>query len=109
LEDIISDLVQFAAQYLVPGGRLVYWLPTENETYDPKDIPTHPCLSIIANSEQRFGKWSRRLITMEKTVSFKDFQHVADLENLNIEDEQGSTGHYRFRFKYFNKFESATR
>ena len=27
LSDVYSDLVHFAAQFLVMGGRLVYWVP----------------------------------------------------------------------------------
>ncbi|KAI8847417.1 S-adenosyl-L-methionine-dependent methyltransferase [Chytridium lagenaria] len=66
LHDIILDLVAFSAASLVPGGRLVYWLPTIPDEYDPADIPSHPRLRVVANSEQCFGKWARRLVTMEK-------------------------------------------
>jgi tRNA (guanine10-N2)-methyltransferase len=66
MDEVIIDLMQFAATYLNPGGRLVFWLPTVTEEYSVTDIPTHPQLDLVANSEQNFGKWSRRLITMEK-------------------------------------------
>ena len=59
----------FAAIYLVPGGRLVYWLPTVNEEYTHADIPLHPRLRLVSNCEQNFGKWARRLITMEKLMA----------------------------------------
>ena len=97
MQDVISDLVQFAATYLVPGGRLVYWLPTMNDEYKPQDIPVHPRMVLISNSEQKFGKWSRRLITMEKNDS------PFSLENLSLCDLTSKRmGHTRFRERYFN-------
>jgi tRNA (guanine10-N2)-methyltransferase len=90
---IIVDLIAFAAVHLVPKGRLVFWLPTVNDFYQPQDIPTHPALKLIANSMQNFGKWSRRLITMEK------------ISELNIDHRVRATenpGHTNFRDFYFN-------
>ncbi|KAI8927475.1 S-adenosyl-L-methionine-dependent methyltransferase [Entophlyctis helioformis] len=103
MEDVIADLINFSADYLNPGGRLVFWLPTLNEQYEPQDIPTHPKLRLISNSEQSFGKWSRRLITMEKLSA-------AELAGLRVDDEPIGTpsssrtkelGHAGFRAKYF--------
>ena len=31
VENVFIDLVQFAANHLTVGGRLVFWLPTGNE------------------------------------------------------------------------------
>lgn len=28
MSEVLSDLLEFAARFLVLGGRLVYWLPT---------------------------------------------------------------------------------
>jgi tRNA (guanine10-N2)-methyltransferase len=58
----------------VVGGRLVFWLPT---TYDftDDDLPRHPCLAVIANSEQRMTqKIGRRLVTMAKTATYDPAQ-----------------------------------
>ncbi|KAJ1967637.1 hypothetical protein IWQ62_001731 [Dispira parvispora] len=66
MSEVITDLLEFAARFLVLHGRLVYWLPTVVDEYTPQDIPEHPCLRLLANSEQPFGSWSRRLVTMEK-------------------------------------------
>ena len=33
MEHVIQDLVTFAARFLRPGGRLVYWLPTVPDEY----------------------------------------------------------------------------
>ncbi|KAJ3336280.1 hypothetical protein HDU91_001832 [Kappamyces sp. JEL0680] len=90
---IVVDLVAFAAVHLVHKGRLVFWLPTVNDYYQPQDIPTHPALRLVANSEQNFGKWSRRLITMEKITNDNTDELVTAMENV---------GHSNFRDFYFN-------
>ncbi|KAI7826635.1 S-adenosyl-L-methionine-dependent methyltransferase [Kickxella alabastrina] len=96
MSDVIGDLMQFAAEKLVVGGRLVYWLPTVADEYDPKDLPVHPALSLVANSEQPFGGWSRRLITMEKV---REFSADSSLEGVD------DPAHKNFRDRYFSKFE----
>ncbi|RLN31579.1 hypothetical protein BBJ28_00022959 [Nothophytophthora sp. Chile5] len=65
-EDVMKDLLEFSAQTLREGGRLVYLLPTTYE-YTDADLPRHPRLQVIANSEQKLTqKYARRLITMVK-------------------------------------------
>ncbi|CAH0473483.1 unnamed protein product [Peronospora belbahrii] len=65
-EDVMTDLMEFSAQTLREGGRLVYLLPTTYE-YTDADLPRHPCLQLLANSEQKLTKkYARRLITMVK-------------------------------------------
>ncbi|OLY83553.1 tRNA (guanine(10)-N2)-methyltransferase [Smittium mucronatum] len=68
MSDVILDLLSLANNLLTTGGRLVFWLPTVTNDYQDSDIPKHPNLKLIANSEQNFGSWSRRLITMEKII-----------------------------------------
>lgn len=94
---IIFDLIAFAAAYLAPGGRLVFWLPTVNDHYQPQDIPTHPSLKLIANSEQSFGQWSRRLITMEKC------QDIENLFSEGVSISSDKPGHSNFRDFYFSR------
>lgn len=68
--DVLTDLLDFSARSLRVGGRLVFWLPTTIE-FQPSDLPTHPCFTLIANSEQRLTYYfSRRLITMEKVAEY---------------------------------------
>lgn len=56
-----------AARLLVPGGRLVYFYPCVVEEYHPLDLPTHPCLELLHNSEDPIStRFSRRLITLRK-------------------------------------------
>ncbi|GAA5894968.1 hypothetical protein JCM6882_008255 [Rhodosporidiobolus microsporus] len=66
MEEVISTLVTYSLYMLKPGGRLVFFLPTDNAEYSDVDIPSVPGLKLISNSSQSFGKWARRLITMEK-------------------------------------------
>ncbi|KAJ3229185.1 hypothetical protein HDU78_009186 [Chytriomyces hyalinus] len=89
LDDVLTDLLSFAAKYLTPGGRLVYWLPTVTETYDPKDVPRHKRMRMIDNCEQDFGKWARRLIVMEK---LQQHEPDLDLDALLVEIEKGIQG-----------------
>ena len=71
VSDIMTDLVDTAARMLVKGGRFVYLLPVVIAEYDVSQVPQHPCLKIIANSEQRLStKLARRLITMEKVADY---------------------------------------
>jgi len=92
MDSLIVDLLEFSSQLLVHGGRLVYWLPTITDEYTPQDIPSHPSLRLVSNSEQVFASWSRRLITMEKRPNDSVSNH-----------DRKSPAHYEFRTKYFNK------
>ncbi|XP_070352317.1 tRNA (guanine(10)-N(2))-methyltransferase homolog isoform X3 [Equus asinus] len=72
LSDMFFDLLNFAAETLVLGGRLVYWLPVYTPEYIEEMVPSHPCLKLISNCEQKLSSHtSRRLITMEKVKKFK--------------------------------------
>ncbi|KAI9336141.1 S-adenosyl-L-methionine-dependent methyltransferase [Obelidium mucronatum] len=86
LDEVMADLISFAAKYLTPGGRLVYWLPTITENYSPKDVPRHKRLRLLDNCEQNFNKWARRLIVMEK---LRTEEPDLDLDELLIEIERG--------------------
>jgi hypothetical protein len=69
--DALDSLLSFAAQCLVEGGRLVYWLPTTAE-YVAEDVPSHPLLALVANSGQQLTTTLyRRLITMVKLAQPK--------------------------------------
>ncbi|RHZ87310.1 hypothetical protein Glove_37g81 [Diversispora epigaea] len=83
MSEVLVDLLEFAARYLVIGGRLVYWLPTIVDEYTSTDIPEHPCMKFISNSEQNFGQWSRRLTTMEK------FRENVKGEHANVNTIKG--------------------
>lgn len=66
LSELTADLLEYALALLKPQGRLVFWLPTMNEDEAETPIPEHPHFTLVAHALQDFGKWGRRLITLEK-------------------------------------------
>ncbi|CAH2249702.1 tRNA (guanine(10)-N2)-methyltransferase homolog [Pelobates cultripes] len=98
--DIFSDLLNFAAEFLVTGGRLVYWLPVYRPEYTEEVIPRHPCLKLISNCEQMLSSHtSRRLITMEKVKEFEEHDQHAHEKDKHCTPYKG---HNSFREKYFS-------
>ncbi|XP_053374550.1 tRNA (guanine(10)-N2)-methyltransferase homolog [Mercenaria mercenaria] len=96
LSDIFKDLLNFSAKYLHKNGRLVYWFPVSIQTYTEENIPTHPCLQMVHNCEQKLNtRLSRRLITMEKVKDFSDGIQEAE---VRVDHFQEAT----FREMYFN-------
>lgn len=55
---MIDDILCFAADTLVPDGRLSFWMPTANEDEDGKEfeIPQNPDLELISVCIQPFNK-----------------------------------------------------
>ncbi|XP_070533692.1 tRNA (guanine(10)-N(2))-methyltransferase homolog [Ptychodera flava] len=100
LADIFTDLLNFAAFYLRLGGRLVYWLPVSRPEYSPDQIPDHPCLTLISNSEQVLNiSISRRLVTMEKT---REIEEIEDSDSMCAEIKNDIyKGHNAIRKRYF--------
>lgn len=93
--DFLHGVLEFAAQVLVKGGKLVYWLPTTPE-YTVEDVPSHPGLRLLYNCEQPLTtRMSRRLITMVK-VSDKE-RELKERERLeaSIERRRGEKVHER--------------
>ena len=81
-EDVMLDLLDMASSMLVMGGRLVYLLPCLSDFNSEEELPIHPCLKLIANSEQMLSKfWSRRLVTMEKVQEY-DLTKVDEYVNI---------------------------
>jgi hypothetical protein len=82
--DVMSDLLEAAARNLIIGGRLAYLLPTA-VGYTDAELPVHPCLRVVSNSEQKLsGLLSRRLVTMEKVCEYdwsktEEYQAIAEL------------------------------
>lgn len=99
LSEVLDDLLAFASVHLIPMGRLVFWMPTANEEYKDVDVPVHPRFRLLGNSLQDFGKWGRRLITMEKLDSDEPDQRIE-----GYVDRQ-TMGHYAFREKFFRGFD----
>ncbi|XP_078052060.1 tRNA (guanine(10)-N(2))-methyltransferase TRMT11 [Augochlora pura] len=90
LPQIYKDLLRFSAKHLRMKGRLVCWFPLFRDQYSEDHLPTHPCLELIANSEQVLSNYtSRRLLTYEK---IKDPKESDEINCTNLID---------FREKYF--------
>ncbi|GLG92298.1 tRNA (Guanine(10)-N2)-methyltransferase-like protein [Gryllus bimaculatus] len=67
LQQIFFDLLKLAVEHLKPQGRLVCWIPVVRNDYCESKLPSHPCLQLVANSEQQLTIFtSRRLLTYEK-------------------------------------------
>lgn len=97
LQSLYGDLLEFAAKHLKLGGRLVCWLPFHREDYDPKMLPQHQYLQLVANSEQPLtGNTSRRLLTYEKCSEYRA------LDPALIGSTQVPTPSEDFRERYFN-------
>lgn len=103
MSEVLDDLLKFSAQHLVLGGRLVYWLPTVVDDYSITDLPQHPCMALVSNSEQNFGQWSRRLITMKKIKKWNKEEDLSEAEKAEIiekgQEDPKRPGHYLFREK----------
>ncbi|CAE6343194.1 unnamed protein product [Rhizoctonia solani] len=101
LSALASDLVELARYLLVPGGRLVFFLPTVTDDYAPVDIPQCEGMHLVANSLQNFGKWGRRLITMERVTQE---EYPAPRFGLEGRANGHTPAHRNFRNKYFKGF-----
>jgi tRNA (guanine10-N2)-methyltransferase len=74
VSDVMTDLLDVAAQTLVMRGRLVYVIPSFATSFDiATDLPQHPCLELKYVCYQPFTvELGRRIVVMEK-VSVYDF------------------------------------
>lgn len=71
LGECLRDLVEFAARLLVVNGKLVYWLPAAEGLYFENELPQHPVMEILSNSEQALaGRYNRRMISMRKRKAY---------------------------------------
>ncbi|XP_048007128.1 LOW QUALITY PROTEIN: tRNA (guanine(10)-N2)-methyltransferase homolog [Leguminivora glycinivorella] len=97
LAQLYRDLLAAAAALLAPGRRLVAWYPLLRAEYSPEQLPSHPCLELVANSEQVLSRLTaRRLLTYEK---------IREPDG----DEAADGGAHNFREKYFNSGEETRR
>ncbi|KAK7741856.1 hypothetical protein SLS53_004923 [Cytospora paraplurivora] len=106
---MLDDILLFATETLVDGGRLSFWMPTANDEDQEIGVPTHPCLEVVAICVQPFNKWSRRLITYRKLPD--ESAGASELEAWRSRAGQQHVGTTAdelnpFRKGYFNKFEA---
>ncbi|KAA1137990.1 hypothetical protein PGTUg99_019994 [Puccinia graminis f. sp. tritici] len=106
MSEVLEGLLEFALRMLKPNGRLVYWLPTASQDYSHADVPQRNGLRLVANSCQDFGKWQRRLITMQKdpTTLSDDGAPQCSNSSQHNQAEESLPGHRHFRDKYMKGF-----
>ena len=76
--DVMADLLRFAALALRMQGRLVYLLPSTQGFDEELHLPRHPCLKVVACSAQHsHGPFRRRLVTMVKCRQFEQDMEAA--------------------------------
>ncbi|KAL8854529.1 MAG: hypothetical protein Q9221_000564 [Calogaya cf. arnoldii] len=102
-EAMLCDILEFAAVYLVDGGRLSLWMPTANDEEVELEIPMHPCLEVVSVCVQAFNKWSRRLLTYRR---LRDEDVKEGSLTRHTKKEEGSTANdlNSFRKRYFEGF-----
>ncbi|TFB02625.1 hypothetical protein CCMA1212_005420 [Trichoderma ghanense] len=109
---MLDDILAFAADTLVDGGRLSFWMPTANDEEQEIPVPTHPCLEVVVVCVQNFNKWSRRLITYQRLpdskVSSSDLEAHEKRRREAAAANTGTTADdlNPFRRGYFRKFEA---
>lgn len=110
---ILRDILHFASETLIDGGRCSFWMPTANDEEQELPVPAHPCLELVVICVQPFNRWSRRLLTYRKRAD--DDVDLAELHAwLRVGDEErehqqasGTTADELnpFRKGYFSKFQ----
>ncbi|KAF4902238.1 tRNA (guanine(10)-N2)-methyltransferase [Colletotrichum viniferum] len=102
---MLDDILEFAGDTLVDGGRLSFWMPTANDEEQEIPVPEHPRLELVVICVQPFNKWSRRLITYRRIPDSQvDPERLAAYKRTFVE---GTTADELnpFRRGYFTKFE----
>jgi tRNA (guanine10-N2)-methyltransferase len=89
---MLDDILAFASDTLVDGGRLAFWMPSANENEFGEEevtvIPTHRHLQLKHECVQRFNKWSRRLLVYERLPGALD-SHVDPDELQRVNGDSG--------------------
>ncbi|KAL8755195.1 MAG: hypothetical protein Q9199_003829 [Rusavskia elegans] len=102
-EAMLCDILEFAAMYLVDGGRLSLWMPTANDEEVELEIPMHPCLEIVSICVQAFNKWSRRLLTYRR-LRDEDVKEAQPARQARTEEGSTANDLNSFRKRYFEGF-----
>lgn len=87
--ECVHDLLDVAARLLVLGGRLVFFFPVARDECYENLFPKHECFSLVASSEQILStRWSRCLLTMEKTAKYTaELAALALLRHLEFKEK----------------------
>ncbi|RPA84793.1 tRNA guanosine-2'-O-methyltransferase [Ascobolus immersus RN42] len=109
---MLDDILDFSAEHLVDGGRLVMWMPTANEDLVEFGRPSHPALEEVAVCIQSFNKWSRQLLAYRRRnkdeIDMKAWEERRENKKyVASKDQKESVDELNFfRKKYFEGFKS---
>ncbi|KAF2003376.1 RNA methylase family protein [Amniculicola lignicola CBS 123094] len=101
---IQDDILAFASDTLVEGGRLSMWMPTANDEDVELVIPMHPCLELLSTCVQPFNKWSRRLLTYRRLPESEVSKDAMEYAKKEYEQGVKASELNDFRRKYFEGF-----
>lgn len=105
--EFLHGVIEYSANVLVEGGRLVYWLPT-TASYRPEDAPTHPALKLVSNCEQPLTtRLSRRLITMQRVSENEQRQNERALQECCTGRNDHTPAHFDLARKLLRQPERA--
>ncbi|KAH8872938.1 hypothetical protein KSF78_0007834 [Schistosoma japonicum] len=81
---IYKDLLDLAANLLLPKGRLVFWMPVlRSEFSGVKSLPHHPSFRLLAACEQTLNtRFSRYLVVMVKVETNQHLDVPSENEDL---------------------------
>ena len=102
---MLDDILSFAAETLVDGGRLAFWVPVANDADEEIELPAHSRLRLLHCCLQPFNKWSRRLLVYERQLN-NAISTEANRMTKSRTLANGSTADALnpFRRKYFQGF-----
>lgn len=73
VSDVMADLLDMASRTLVPGGRLVYVIPSFSDFNVETDLPQHECLRLVHVCYQPFTMdLGRRIVAMKKVAEYDE-------------------------------------
>jgi len=101
---MLDDILNFATDTLVDGGRLSFWMPTANDEEQDIPVPTHPSLEVVVVCVQAFNKWSRRLITYRRKPDAEVDQVALAERKRALVDGYTADDLNPFRRNYFRGF-----
>lgn len=107
---MLDDILAFAAETLVVGGRLAFWMPSANEDDGNIAIPARGELELLECCVQRFNRWSRRLLVYRRRGTTEG-SGVNGPGRDDREEGETATGKTAsdlnpFRRKYFQGFQT---
>ncbi|CAG9787442.1 unnamed protein product [Diatraea saccharalis] len=111
LPQLYDDLLEFAANHLKTGKRLVCWYPmVREEECHSLQFPQHPRMALVSASEQPLSRATcRRLLTYEKLTTHTDTRPLPHNAPHNFREKYFALGEITRREKKERKAEEKAR